>query len=109
MNELDYIMAQLQAWALARATVHANELAAVRRDLEEQRVKASFLEARDKLRLSDIERARSAGQGQALKALLEEIAWVRVSETDPALDHLEGWARDTLKELGEEPREERTA
>ena len=64
-------------------------------------------EAQQLLHLGDITRARRAGQGQALKELLEEIDWVRTSEGDLALDHLEGWARDKLKELGEEPREVR--
>ena len=68
----------------------------------------SLYEAQQRLHLADIMRARSAGQGQALRALLKEIDWVRVNVEDPTLDHLEGWARDTLEELGEEPREERT-
>jgi len=77
------------------------------RELEaDRRTYKSLYEVQQKLYLSDITRARRAGQGQALKELLEEIDWVRTSEGDRALDHLECWATDKLKELGEECREE---
>lgn len=115
-TELDYIVAQLQALAERREEAHAAELATARQVAEEQRVKASFLEARDALRLSDIKRARIAGFGQGLKFIVEKIDGMQHDAEDAevayqdghghALENVKWWATHKLEELGEEPREE---
>ena len=75
---------------------------------KELMIRLAQLEAQQLLHVADIQRAHTAGQGQALRALLEEFYWARdnLSSGGLRLDHIEGWAMDKLKELGEEPREE---
>ena len=78
-------------------------------------------EMQQKLYLSDITRARRAGQGQALKELGEYLAGkaAQYGPDDLEPEYIEGfkdavataalWISDKLKELGEEPREVRNA
>ena len=117
MNRLYYILEQLLNWAQEQQATHAAEMDNVIREATEQRVKASFLEARDALRKSDIERARVTGQGQSFKALLDQLGTWEFMEVEMengdredylSADELKLWLLTQLKDLGEEPREMRT-